>query len=195
MPKKPSRENRWTDIDGGSAFVIPVSMLRHPNFVRLSPCACKLVLDLARQYSGFNNGYLSAALTILKPMGWRSEATIREAVDECVHYGLIIKTRQGGRNRCNLYAITWRRVDEKQGKPLDVQASMSPGNDWKREVQAYENPSRKKLPPAPGVTYLRTGCIQRKKAPQQVAQQTTPTPAVAVYGKSVVHSLPQRVTY
>ena len=145
MAKKNRRGvSSWGDVDGGQAFVIPYTLLRHQNFTRLSPKACKLALDLGRQYSGFNNGYLSAALSILQPIGWRSEATIREAVDECLHYGIIQKTRQGGRNRCNLFALTWWRIHEKKGKPLDVHATMQPHNDWKDERPIYEKPRRNK---------------------------------------------------
>lgn len=144
MSKKSNFPNQWADVDGGSAFIIPVSLLRHANFVRLSPHACKLLLDLARQYSGFNNGYLSAALSILEPVGWRSESTIREAVAECMYYRMIVKSRQGGRNRCNLFALTWHRIHEKVGKPLDVSATMSPSNAWKDEVALYVKPPRKK---------------------------------------------------
>ncbi len=144
MTKNNKVLNQWRDVDGGSAFIIPVSLLRHTNFVRLSPNACKLILDLARQYSGFNNGYLSAALSILEPVGWRSESTIREAVAECMHYRLIVKSRQGGRNRCNLFALTWHRIHEKDGKPLEVGPTMSPSNAWKDEVARYIKPPRKK---------------------------------------------------
>jgi hypothetical protein len=144
MKKKPNIHNQWADIDGGSAFIIPVTLLRHINFVRLSPNACRLLLDLGRQYSGFNNGYLSAALSILKPVGWRSESKIREAVAECMHYQMIIKSRQGGRNRCNLFALTWLRIHEKKGRPLEISATCSPSNAWKDEIPPYVKPSRKK---------------------------------------------------
>lgn len=143
MARRQSKKgNGWSEIDGGSAFVIPVSLLRHANFLRLSPQGCKLLLDLGRQYSGFNNGYLSAALSILKPMGWRSEATIREAVAECLYYRMIEKTRQGGRNKCNLYAVTWRRICDKPGKPLDVGATLAPSDAWKADLVAYKKPPR-----------------------------------------------------
>lgn len=144
MPKNTNARSQWADVDGGSAFIIPYTLLRHANFVRLSPIACKLLLDLARQYSGFNNGYLSAALSNLKPMGWRSESTIREAVAECMHYQMIIKSRQGGRNRCNLFALTWQRIHEKKGKPLEVGATFAPSNSWKDEIERYVKPPRKK---------------------------------------------------
>lgn len=140
--KRPKKDNGWSEIDGGAAFIIPVSLLRHANFLKLSPQGCKLLLDLGRQYSGFNNGYLSAALSILKPMGWRSEATIREAIAECLHYRFIEKTRQGGRNRCNLFAVTWRKINDKPGKPLDVGSTMEPSNAWKADLVAFKKPSR-----------------------------------------------------
>lgn len=149
MGNKQKGATQWADVDGGQAFIIPLTLLRHPNFKRLSANACKLVFDLARQYSGFNNGYLSAALSILKPLGWRSEATIRESVAECMHYHLIKKTRQGGRNRCNLFALTWWRIHEKDGRPLEVRATLRPSNDWKEARPDYMKPARKKkfLPP------------------------------------------------
>lgn len=147
--KNPHGTNQWSDVDGGYAFVIPFTTLRHPNFMRLSAHACKLLLDLGRQYSGFNNGYLSAAMTILRPMGWKSEATVREAVAECTHYGMVLKTRQGGRNRCNLYAFTWWRIHSKDRRPLDVMPTMQPSNEWKTDRSRYAKPCRKKkkLPP------------------------------------------------
>lgn len=143
--RKPKKENRWGDIDGGAAFTIPLTCLRHRNFIRLSANACKLILDLARQYSGFNNGYLSAALTIMEPFGWRSETTIREAVAECEHYRMIVRTRQGGRNRCNLFALSWRRIDEKDDKHLDMRPTLKPGDDWKAEQPDYQRKSRKRF--------------------------------------------------
>ena len=136
MPRK-RKESRWQDIDGGSAFVIPYTLLRHPNFTRLSPFGNKLLMDLARQYSGFNNGYLCGAWALMKEAGWRSEDTVRGALQEVEHYRLIERTQQGGRNRPNLYALTWRRIDEKKDKPLDVSPTMKPNNAWKQEVPPF----------------------------------------------------------
>lgn len=142
---KDTRDNRFTDIDGGSAFMVPYTLLRHPNLIRLSPHACKMLLDLSRQFTGFNNGYLSAAMAIMEPMGWRSEATIREAVAELEHYRIVTRTRQGGRNRCNLFGFTFRRIDEKPDKPLDVRPSLTPSNEWKTDgIPDFQRKSRKK---------------------------------------------------
>lgn len=149
MAKRAAKPNQWADVDGRSAFIIPMTLLRHPNLKRLSPNGCKLIFDLARQYFGNNNGYLSAAFSIMEPVGWRSEATLREAIAECLHYGLIIKSRQGGRNRCNLFALTWWRIHEKPGQRLDVRPTIAPDHDlWKQEAPDFQRPTRKKsLPP------------------------------------------------
>jgi len=125
--------NTWHDIDGGSAFVIPVSLIRHENYSRLSPWGHKLIADLARQFTGFNNGYLCAAWSLMRKCGWKSPVTLRNAILELEHYGLLQCTQQGGRNKPNLYSFTWRRINEKPGKPLDVGSTMEPSNAWKAE--------------------------------------------------------------
>jgi hypothetical protein len=140
------KDNRWDDIDGGSAFVIPYTLLRHPNFIRLSPWGNKLVLDLARQYTGFNNGYLCASRTLMKPAGWKSTDTLQRAIEEAEHYGLILRSRQGGRNRATLHALTWRRIDDKRDKPLDVAPTMKPTDDWKAERPLYVRTKGKRKP-------------------------------------------------
>ena len=144
MGSKNKKENRWSDIDGGSAFLIPVTLLKHPNFARLSPHGNKLLMELARQYSGFNNGYLCASWSLMKNAGWKSSHTLQKATLECEHYGLIERTRQGGLNRATLHSLSWRRVDEKQGKPLDVMPTIVPSNAWKVEKALFKKP-----PPSP----------------------------------------------
>lgn len=135
---RPKKDDRWADIDGGNAFVIPLTLLHHPNFVRLSPHGHKLLMDLARQYTGFNNGYLCAAFSLLADKGWASE-TLWRSTRECEHYRLIQRTQQGGRNKPNLYAFTWRRVDFKKDRPpLDVASSTKPSDLWKEEQEPFD---------------------------------------------------------
>ena len=45
--------------------------------------------------------------------------------------GLIRVSRQGGRNQCTLYAITWQPIDDCSGK-LDINATTTAPHDWKR---------------------------------------------------------------
>lgn len=146
--RKPKKDNRWSDIHGGMAFVIPVSLLRHPNCIRLSPGASKLLFDLARQYSGHNNGYLCASWALMRKQGWRAEHTLRKAQAELEHYRIIIRTQQGGRNRPTLLAFTFRRIDEKREKPLDVGPTERPVNDWLEERPDFVFQPKKRRPKA-----------------------------------------------
>lgn len=137
--RRDKQDNRWKDIDGGAAFIIPYTVLRHANYRRLSPFGHKLIADLACQFTGFNNGYLCAAFSLLEKQGWKSPTTLYKASCECEHYGLIEKTQQGGKNKPNLYAFTWRRIDEKTDKPpLDVRPTLRPSDAWKEERPAFK---------------------------------------------------------
>ncbi|WP_369942778.1 hypothetical protein [Xanthomonas medicagonis] len=144
------QDNRWDDIDGGSAFVVPYTLLRHPNFIRLSAWAHKLLHDLGAQYTGFNNGYLCASWSLMQHVGWNSSATLYLAVRELEHYGIIERTQQGGRNKENLHAFSWRRVDHKKEKPLDAGWGLSPKptNAWKEKRPDFSRTTgaRKSIP-------------------------------------------------
>jgi hypothetical protein len=96
----------------------------------LSAYAIKLLNDLYFQYRGTNNGDLSAAWGIMQRRGWKSRDTLHKALYELLAKGMIEKTRQGGRNRCSLFAVTWKPIDECKGK-LDVPATRTPSGLWK----------------------------------------------------------------
>ena len=115
--------------EAGAWFPIPVVVIRSEAFCRLSSHAVKLLFDLLSQYSGQNNGDLSAAWTLMKPRGWKSKDTLNKALHELVDAGWIIKTRQGGKNFATLYAVSFFAIDECRGK-LDVKATQSPPGGW-----------------------------------------------------------------
>ena len=91
-----------------------------------------MLLDLGVQYKGVNNGDLSATWKQLNPRGWRSKATITAALKELEYYGFIVKTRQGGRRQCSLYALTWKAINECERK-IEIRATAVPPNDWKEQ--------------------------------------------------------------
>lgn len=76
-----------------------------------------------------NNGDISIAWKIMGSRGWHSKETLRQAEIELLDSGFISKTRQGGRNKCNLYAVTWWAIDECKGK-LDVKPTAVPPDNW-----------------------------------------------------------------
>lgn len=172
--KKQKRASQWADVDGGYAFGIPYTTIRHSNFLRLSPHAVKLLIDLGRQYSGFNNGYLCESWALMKDAGWKSRDTLDLAVRECEHYRFIERTRQGDRNASNLYALTWWRVHEKPGKPLDRGPTFTPSNAWKDEQPTFNRvrPTRKKN------ISSNTPVVSRKHGPR-VSRSEGHTPAVS----------------
>lgn len=138
------KDTSWKEIDGKAAFVIPMTLLRHPNMVNLSPYGHKLIMDLGKQYTGFNNGYLCASWSLMEDQGWRSSATLHKAMLECEYYGLIVRTQHGGLNKPNLHGFTWRKIDEKQDRPLLIYPGSAPSNAWKeiREKFVFEASKR-----------------------------------------------------
>ena len=98
----------------------------------LSHMAAHLLDNLTAQFNGSNNGDLSAAPKIMKLYGWTSQGSIHNALTELLALGFIEQTRQGGRNKCSLYAVTWLAIDDCKGK-LDVNPTRVASNLWKPE--------------------------------------------------------------
>lgn len=112
---------------------IPHAIMDHPCFLTLSASGVRLLLEFARQYNGFNNGDLTAAWSLMRERGWKSRDTLGRVTRELEDHGLTIRSRQGGRNKCNLYALTWVAIDDCKGK-LDVPSTRLPPGDWQRWV-------------------------------------------------------------
>lgn len=99
----------------------------------LSPKAFVLLDNLIAQYKGDNNGDLTAAKKILILYGWsQSNSAIDKAKYELLAKGFIQQTRQGGKNKASLYAVTWINIDECNDK-LDVAPTTSASHLWKAE--------------------------------------------------------------
>jgi hypothetical protein len=130
---------------GRYAGVPTIVMVSH-NWKELSGSAVKLLMEFAYQYNGFNNGDLTAAFSILRKRGWRSQNTLNWAVKELIHYGMIIKTRQGTLDkRPNLFALTWRAIDDNNGKmDLCSATNVAPGN-WRNVVDIFDRKTAPKL--------------------------------------------------
>ena len=107
-------------------------VLDSENYSKLGAWAVKLMVDIAKEYNGKNNGDLSATFSIMKKQGWRSKGTLNRAIKQLIKYGFLELTRQGGKNRCSLYAITWQSIDECNGK-LDVKETRVASNLWNKK--------------------------------------------------------------
>ena len=133
--------------ESGAFVPLPVSVLNHRNFLGLSAKAVKLLIDLCAQLrfkrgGPINNGDLTAAWSIMQERGWHSKETLQNALEELRHYGFLTLTRQGGRNLCSLFAVTWWAIDDCGGK-LDVSETRVPSNDWRNECKDWTRRTRK----------------------------------------------------
>lgn len=112
---------------GGSPpfFMLDHRLLDLPNYINLTHTAKSLLVDIARQYNGSNNGDLCVTLKVMQKRGWTSNSTMRRALDTLLTANLVMLTRQGGLHKCSLYALTWLPIDECKGK-LEVSATKTP---------------------------------------------------------------------
>ena len=129
--------NRRKGKRAGQSFAaIPRGVMDNPDYKSVSGNGVKLLVELAYQYRGYNNGDLTTAFSVLKNRGWSSRQTIDRAKKELLKHGLILQTREGKflnpGGRCALYALTWLPVDECQGKDLEVKPTNTPPRTFKR---------------------------------------------------------------
>jgi hypothetical protein len=117
--------------EGGDFVALPCVVIRSHSFVQLSPHAVKLMIDLLSQYKGNNNGDLCASWTLMRPRGWKSKETLNKALKELLGRDWLEVTRQGGRHKATLYALTFYAIDDCKGK-LDVQATGSARGTWRK---------------------------------------------------------------
>ena len=95
----------------GPFLMLPNAVLESPGYRALSHTARSLLVDIAKQYKGCNNGALVACEKYLLPLGWKSKDVISRSVKELLEKGLLIKTRQGGLNSPSLFALSFQNLD------------------------------------------------------------------------------------
>lgn len=122
---------------------IPRVVLDTKDFQRLSLSAKTLLLCLAYQYRGRNNGDLSLPHGLAAQWGIRSKSTLVKALRELEMANLILKTREGRflnpGGCCSLYALTWQPIDECKGK-LDVLPTTKPIRQFSMERSISKSP-------------------------------------------------------
>jgi hypothetical protein len=105
----------------GNRFVaFPVYLLETREYVSLTHAARSLLLCIAAQYTGHNNGRLVATSASLARYGWRSRDSISGGIGQLMTAGLLTQTRIGMRpNRAAWYALGWRDLDQRDGIEID----------------------------------------------------------------------------
>lgn len=109
-----------------------------PAFADLSSSAVRLLVVMARQLNGKNNGQLQATYSYVSKLGINSEHTLKDALAQLVSHGFVYRTRSHGANRTwARYAVTWLPIQDKTGLFLDGFVSCA----WR-----YWEPMEKKAP-------------------------------------------------
>ena len=107
-------------------------------FADLKPSAALLLVLLARQDNGRNNGHLQATYAWCRRYGIGSEHTLRDAIADLIAHGFIYRTRSHGANRVwATYALTDRPIPDKTGLFLE---------GWKQLAWRDWQPTEKKAP-------------------------------------------------
>lgn len=138
------------DVIGNENFtMIPIDCLTHAPLL-LSPHALRVFMILVSKLRGkktkkngathinTNNGDLSITHKEMKELGiGQSNRTFLQSINELIDNGFIIKTRQGGRNRCNLYAVTFQVIGDirESGsvvRKIDHSPTLYPSNEWRQ---------------------------------------------------------------
>ncbi|WP_295400906.1 hypothetical protein [uncultured Thiocystis sp.] len=126
----------------GSFTALPHSVFRASGerpapVANLHPSARAFLVDICQQLNGRNNGNLAASPSVMSAYGWTTGSGINSAVVELVAFGYLVQTRQGGRNRCSLYGVTWRGIDE---GPHDAKPDPVPLNLWHADKEEQRDP-------------------------------------------------------
>lgn len=106
--RKPDRR------DPGHFIGIPVAVMQSAAYRALGSSARALMLDIASQYVGGNNGRLLAGWTFMsEERGWRSKHTVVNAKNELIACGaLVVETRIGKFPSTSAwYACVWWPLD------------------------------------------------------------------------------------
>ena len=114
-------------------LALPHFMMASPEWARLSGSALKLLIEIARQFSGYNNGDLSIPLSSMKKRGFNSASKLDRCKKELIASRFILLTRQGGLNQCSHFAVSWLPIDECKGK-LEIAAERNASHAWKNSA-------------------------------------------------------------
>lgn len=128
------RAKRDTGRDPGGFVALPVSVLDCPSYAALSHPARALLLEVARQFHGDDNGRMLLSRAYLAGRGWKSADVIQRAKQQLLEGGFIFETVMGHcPNKASWYAMTWRKLDKIAGFDSGAQKAFEQGA-YRRDV-------------------------------------------------------------
>lgn len=119
------RKSKGKKLNIGRFLPLPHSIIKSKEFRGLSFSAVSLLIDIAVQHNGNNNGKLVCTMKYLRPLGWSSNDTVTRAKRQLEKSGLIIQTRQGMKPPCSQaawFAIGWLALEVENGLDISSRA-------------------------------------------------------------------------
>ena len=117
-PLKSGGNDTVADKINGFFAGIPNEVIDSPAFADLTGETVRVLLILARQCNGHNNGRLQATYSYCRPRGIGSPHTLQDAIASLIAHGFIYRTRGhgtlDGKNIHATYALTFRPICEKK---------------------------------------------------------------------------------
>ncbi|MCO5358429.1 hypothetical protein [Acidovorax kalamii] len=163
--------------DAGGFVALPWVVLDCPAYAQLSMHARALLLEVARQFTRDNNGWLLLSRGYMAGRGWNSVDMLTKAKRELLEAGFIFETVKGQRpNKAARYAVTWRALDRHPGH--DVGAAEA----FQRGAYRMRNPVKIDPPVPPHGTEKNAslvpphGPIERPIAPSHGTERAPTVP-------------------
>lgn len=94
--------------DGATFLALPHVVLESAAYRGVNTFARALLIDIAMQLKGSNNGRLLCSTAHMKPLGWTSQGTLQKAKADLLSARLLYETVKGQRpHKASWYAVTW----------------------------------------------------------------------------------------
>jgi hypothetical protein len=124
--------------------MVPVEVLESEACRTLPGTVFKVMVVLAAQFHGSNNGSLTLPLSAARRFGVRSNDTLKRALQTLCERGLIELTHQGGLPPygCSKYALAWRDINNPRGSLVALRPCSQGWIIWKEP----EDSQRRKPP-------------------------------------------------
>ncbi|RYH71157.1 MAG: hypothetical protein EON54_00240 [Alcaligenaceae bacterium] len=132
-----SRHKRYVGAtrDAGGFIAIPWSVIDSDAYACVGAHAKVLLIEIARQLRGDNNGALLCSRAYMATRGWNSSDMLTKCKRELIAAGLIYETVIGQRpNKAAWYAVTWMGLDKLDGFDAGAAAGFERGL-YRRTVQ------------------------------------------------------------
>ena len=150
--------------DAGGFIALPWQVVDSPAYRALSVHAKALLIEVARQYSGHNNGALLCGKAYMQTRGWNSTDMLTKAKRELLEAELIFETVKGARpNRASWYALTWQTLDKLDGYDSGVMGAFERGAYRKQQpiknasLRPPHGPKGQSIVPSHGLDARSTG--------------------------------------